>query len=116
MGINGAMSITDATIVSIEKGNIETNTIAPVIAFTVEVDTPGTPQVKAIVKGNIAKIIWDLIKDGQTINMASFENGITVSRNVKVSIVGEYRETRGDVIVLHRISKFVVTPIVSVTE
>lgn len=92
-----------ASILSVEQGSIKSNPNNPVIAFTVE--TEGEKNIKCIVKGKQAKIIYNFfLKEGFTKPKTVTTDSITVAKTCRVSFTGIFKEERKNEIVLHQLT------------
>lgn len=101
------ISVKDAMIIGVEKGNADKNVENPVCAFSFH-DDDGN-RVKALLKGSVAKLAWDLyLKDRQTEDSeVEFEDGAILRKEVGVSFDGYIREERQNEVVLDKIENIV---------
>lgn len=99
------MEIKEAKVISVEKGNMNNDQAAnPVMAFTVN---PGNDQkIKILVKGEMAKCVYALIGNGQTIDRAVAFGSIGNKLDSYVNLSAEFREIRPSELVLHKMNKF----------
>lgn len=90
-------------IISVEKGSILSKPTSPVIAFSV--DSNGA-HVKAIVKGDLARTLWDnFLKEGKTqATRRATNNGGYIDKSPVISFIGELRDFRPEGVVLDNIS------------
>ncbi len=102
--VSGIITVEDAKIISVEKGNVEKDAERHVCAFSVESIDSELP-IKVLLKGAIAKLIYETqLKDKATApideSLTDGNEAFIVTGFTTVSFTGEIREIRSKEIVV----------------
>lgn len=108
MELNGKIKVSQARILTVEKGNADKDVEKPVCAFTV--DTGETElKVKALLKNDLAKTVFHHILAGGTTASSVIQSEVSQSlqlrKEVLVTFTGEFRELRPKEMVLDNLSE-----------
>jgi hypothetical protein len=105
--MNLLISIRDAEITGVEKGNAAKDVERPVCAFSF-LDDDGN-KVKALLKGTIAKVAYEnyLANNNTEGGSIEFEDGTTLEKLVTVSFDAYIREERETEVVLDEITDLI---------